>query len=142
MLLVGGLALVEKTLPLLLKPADLLLQPVLLQVQVPDGRLVGHLGGLEGANLTWKPIKTRLLQLFSRLTHMRIKQSINRTSVVINSLNFTGKPLNLTWLCREFDITVVFLLRQQFHQPRLQLYPENIPLLLKLVENRYNNVYL
>ncbi len=52
MLFVGGLALVEHSLPLLLQPADLLLQPALLLVQVPDGRLVGHLGGLQGANLT------------------------------------------------------------------------------------------
>lgn len=54
MLLIRGLALVEQTLPLLLQPADLLLQPALLLVQVPDGRLVGHLGGLQGANLTWE----------------------------------------------------------------------------------------
>lgn len=52
-LFVGRLALVEQCLPLLLQPADLLLQPALLLVQVPDGRLVGHLGGLQGANLAW-----------------------------------------------------------------------------------------
>lgn len=54
MLFVGGLALVEQRLPLLLQPADLLLQPILLLVQVPDGRFMGHLGGLQRADLTWE----------------------------------------------------------------------------------------
>lgn len=53
-LVVGGLALAEQNLPLLLQPADLLLEAALLLVQVPDGRLVGHLGCLQGADLTWK----------------------------------------------------------------------------------------
>lgn len=53
MLLVGGLALVEQSPSLVLQPVDLLLQPALLLVQIPDGRLVGHLGGLQGADLTW-----------------------------------------------------------------------------------------
>lgn len=53
-LFVGGLALVEQSLPLLLQPADLLLQPALLLVQVPDGGLVGHLRGLQRADLTWE----------------------------------------------------------------------------------------
>lgn len=50
-LLIGSLALVEKSLPLFLQPTYLLLQPTLLLVQVPDRCFVGHLGGLQGANL-------------------------------------------------------------------------------------------
>lgn len=62
MLFGGGLALVEQSLPLLLQSADLLLQPVLLLVQVPDGRLMAHLGGLQGANLTWEQSNNPLKQ--------------------------------------------------------------------------------
>lgn len=67
-LFVSGLALVEQSLPLLLQPADLLLQPALLLIKVPDGCLMGHLGGLQGANLTWTQSNQNLVPQSSHRT--------------------------------------------------------------------------
>lgn len=50
--LVQRLALTQQRLPLLLHPHHLVLEPAALVVQVPDGCLLGHLCGLEAADLT------------------------------------------------------------------------------------------
>lgn len=69
MLLAGRLVLAEQNLPLLLQPAHLLLQPALLLVQVPDGGLVGHLGGLQRADLTWEQSNTPVILLVAPEKH-------------------------------------------------------------------------
>ncbi|KAF3857165.1 hypothetical protein F7725_009024 [Dissostichus mawsoni] len=68
-LLAAVLALVQHRLALLLQPAQLLLQPALLLVQAPDGRLVGHLGGLQRADLTWEQSDQRLVLRVLQLHH-------------------------------------------------------------------------
>lgn len=51
---IQGLALALQGLSLLLHPHHLVLQPVPLVVQVPDGCFLGHLGGLQAADLTYE----------------------------------------------------------------------------------------
>lgn len=48
-----GLTLGQQRLPLLLHPHHLVLQAAALVVQVPDGSFLGHLSGLQAADLTY-----------------------------------------------------------------------------------------
>lgn len=50
-----GLALGQQRLPLLFHPHHFVLQPAAFVVQVPDRGLLGHLSGLQAADLTYEP---------------------------------------------------------------------------------------